>query len=152
VSSTDEVAMPFLLMSAFEGLADAVHRELERAGYPGVRTTHGFAMQAIGSGCTSVELGARLGISKQAAAKTAQSLEELGFITRTRGPHDRRERILQPTPRGLEMLRLSALAFRREVEDWRRRAGDEVIDATLDALLVAPRPTRRVADFPVTDD
>ena len=45
-----DVAMPFLLMSAFRGLVDAVHARLDEAGFAGVRATHGFAMQAIGEG------------------------------------------------------------------------------------------------------
>lgn len=135
----DDVAMPFLLDSAFRGLVDAVHADLADRGFPGVRATHGFAMQAIGDGCSSVELGERLGVSKQAATKTAQSLEELGFITRTSSTEDRRVRVLAPTPRGREMLRLSARAFRSEVAEWRFRVGDEAVDTTLAVLAAAPR-------------
>ena len=54
MSPPTDLAMPFLLMTAFRGLVDAVGDGLAAAGYPAVRATHGFAMQAIGSGCTSV--------------------------------------------------------------------------------------------------
>lgn len=141
----DDVAMPFLLMSAFRGLVDAVHADLEEAGFPGVRATHGFAMQAVGEGCTSVELGARLGVSKQAAAKTAAGLEAMGFIARAPSPTDRRERILTPTERGREMLDRSAASFRREVGMWRERVGGAQVDATLATLAQAPPAT---AGFP----
>ena len=48
---------------------------------------HGFALQALGSGGTTIgELGRRLGVSKQAAAKTAASLEAVGCAARQRGP------------------------------------------------------------------
>src|SRR5690606_12747542 len=96
-SKPNDLAMPFLLMSAFRGLVDAVHADLEHAGFLGVRATHGFAMQAIGDGCTSVELGERLGVTKQAAAKTARSLEELDLVRRESVPSDRRARLLVPT-------------------------------------------------------
>ncbi|MFT4199877.1 MarR family winged helix-turn-helix transcriptional regulator [Gordonia sp. (in: high G+C Gram-positive bacteria)] len=131
---TDDAVMPFLLISAFRRLVDAVHADLANEGFPGVRATHGFAMQAVGEGCSGVELAARLGVSKQAAAKQAAALEDLGFITRGPSPTDRRERLLTPTPRGREMLRLSADGFRREVAAWRGRVGDGAVDATLRAL------------------
>ncbi len=147
MDSADDVAMPFLLMSAFRGLVDAVHADLDAAGYPGVRATHGFAMQAIGDGCTSVDLGARLGVSKQAATKTAQALETMGLVSRVQSPRDRRERVLVPTSRGREMLRLSAGSFRRQLRDWRARVGDAQVDATLVTLAHAPAGRRGPTDL-----
>ncbi len=141
MAQIDDVAMPFLLMSAFRGLVDAVHADLEEAGFPGVRATHGFAMQAVGEGCTSVDLGVRLGVSKQAATKTAAGLEAMGFITRAASPTDRRERILTPTKRGREMLHRSAGSFRREVARWRENVGDQDVDTTLATLAAAPPAT-----------
>ena len=143
----DDVAMPFLLMSAFRGLVDAVHAQLYEAGFADVRATHGFAMQAIGQECTSVELGARLGVSKQAAAKTAATLETMGLITREPGVADRRERILRPTSRGRDMLTRSGAAFEAEVGKWRTHVGDSRVDATLATLAAAPRGQRSPTDL-----
>lgn len=139
--------MPFLLMSAFRGLVDAVHLELEGAGYPGIRAGHGFAMQAIGGSCTSVELGERLGVSKQAATKTARALEGMGLVSRGQNAHDGRERLITPTSRGREMLRLSAAAFKRLVQEWRERVGDENVDATLTTLAAASVSSRGQTDL-----
>ncbi|GEE00888.1 MarR family transcriptional regulator [Gordonia spumicola] len=130
----DDVEAPFLLMSAFRGLVDAVHSGLADEGFPGVRATHGFALQAIGDGCTSVDLAARLGVSKQAATKTAQSLEALGLIERTLNEHDRRERIITINSRGRTLLALSAAGFRREMAAWRSTVGDHAVDTTLQTL------------------
>jgi DNA-binding MarR family transcriptional regulator len=145
--SLDDLAMPFLLMFAFRGLADAVNGELDEAGFPGVRSTHGYAMQAIGAGCTSGQLAERLGVSKQAAAKTTQMLVDMDFVARERSTTDRRLSQLTPTRRGQEMLRLSAEAFLRVVSDWRARAGDDAIDTALRALIYAPRPRRGPTDL-----
>ncbi|MBK7820334.1 MAG: MarR family transcriptional regulator [Tessaracoccus sp.] len=144
---TDDLAMPFLLMSAFRNLVDAVHQGLAQQGFPGIRAGHGFAMQAIGAGCTSVELGERLGVSKQAAAKTAQGLEQLGLIERRVNEQDRRERLLAPSARGREMLQLSAEGFRAEVGAWRARLGDDAVDAALTVLSVASRGGRAATDL-----
>lgn len=142
METPDDLAMPFLLAEAFRGLADAVHADLEAAGYPGVTERHGFAMQAIGEGCSGAELGQRLGVSKQAAAKTAASLEALGLIERAPDPLDRRASVLSPTERGRGMLRASAASFRRHVAEWRARSGDAAMDATLRTLALA-EPGRR---------
>lgn len=144
---TDDLAMPFLLMAAFRGLVDAVHEQLAAAGYPGFRATHGFAMQAIGAGCTSVELGHRLGVSKQAATRTARTLEELGLIRRIPNDHDRRELVLTPTRHAERVLQLSAELFRSELRGWRHRVGDEYVDATLTTLAAASAGRRGPTDL-----
>lgn len=135
-------AMPFLLIAAFRGLVDSVDEELAEAGFPQLRASHGFAMQAVRDGCTSVELGQRLGVSKQAAAKTGKALEEMGLVERRRNPLDGRERRLVPTADGQRMLRLSAKAFTTAVGRWRAAVGDANVDATL-ATLAQADPGRR---------
>lgn len=136
--------MPFLLTTAFRGLVEAVHADLAEVGYPGIQARHGFAMQAIGTGCTSVELGQRLGVSKQAAAKTAGALEDLGLVERVRDPSDRRALIVEPTSKGLDMLRKSAESFQAHLTAWRTRSGDAAMDTTLRTLAQAD-PGRRGA-------
>jgi DNA-binding MarR family transcriptional regulator len=143
----DDVAMPFLLMRAFRGLVDSVNEDLGRNGFPGIRAVHGFALQAIGTGCISVELGERLGVSKQAAAKTARALEDLGLIERRLNESDRRERTLVVTRDGRRLLRLSADAFRREVSAWRAVAGDRAVDTTLATLGAVGANGRRDTDL-----
>jgi DNA-binding MarR family transcriptional regulator len=140
-------AMPFLLISAFRGLVDSVHEHLADAGFPHLRAAHGFAMQAIGNGCTSVELGQRLGVSKQAAAKTARTLEDMGLIERRANPLDGRERILVPTTQGRRMLQLSADGFTRLVGRWRVAVGDANVDAVLTTLTQASHGRRGPTDL-----
>ncbi len=147
----DDLSMPFLLASAFRGLVEAVHTDLAEAGHPGIQARHGFAMQAIGGGCTSAELGQRLGISKQAATKTASSLEGLGLIERNPDPADRRALILTPTPRGHDMLARSAASFRRHLAAWRARSGDEAMEATLRTLALADPGSRGALDLSAWD-
>lgn len=135
-------ALPFLLISAFRGLVDELHERLAAAGYPGLRAGHGFAMQAIGEGCTNVELGKRLGVSKQAATKTAQTLEHMGLVRRRANPADRREKVVAPTAAGRRMLATSGEIFTTLAGHWRDSVGDAAFETTV-ATLAQADPGRR---------
>jgi DNA-binding MarR family transcriptional regulator len=109
IVSTAGYELPLLLFAGFRSIIDQLHAELARRGYQDVRPAHGFAMQAIGpDGATATELGKRLGISKQAAGKTAERLEELGLATRATDSVDHRRKLIRLTPRGVMALTLSA--------------------------------------------
>ncbi|MGI8412169.1 MAG: MarR family winged helix-turn-helix transcriptional regulator [Solirubrobacteraceae bacterium] len=102
-------ALPLLLLAGFRNVIEELHEELADGGHPHARPLYGFALQAIGAGgCSIGELGRRLGVSKQAAAKTAATLERLGYVQRVSEPGDRRVSHLQITSRGTELLSLSA--------------------------------------------
>jgi DNA-binding MarR family transcriptional regulator len=104
--------LPLLLFGGFRAIIEELHAELARRGHPGMRPAHGFAMQAIGlHGATATEVGRRLGISKQAAGKTIERLEALGYATRATGDADRRRKLARLTPRGLDALGQSAAIF-----------------------------------------
>jgi len=105
--------LPLLLISAFRSLVDELHVELALHGHPEARPLHGFALQAIGSGTSISELGRRLGVSKQAAAKTAANLERLGYARRGSDPADARASRIERSARGDELLDLSARVFAR---------------------------------------
>ena len=104
--------LPLLLFGGFRSIIDELHAELARRGHPDLRPAHGFALQAIGlRGATATEAGRRLGISKQAAGKTIERLEELGYVHRAGDDADRRRKLVRITPLGLEALGLSAMIF-----------------------------------------
>jgi DNA-binding MarR family transcriptional regulator len=142
--------LPILLARAFRGLIDQLHAELSQRGHPDARPIHGFALQAIGAeGTTVSELGRRLGVSKQAAAKTAASLESVGYASRVPDPRDARATKLIPTARGTDMLALSAEIFERLRADWVRQLGEARVAALEDDLesVVGSRGPR-LGDFP----
>ncbi len=104
--------LPMLLFAGFRSIIDELHAELARRGHPDLRPAHGFALQAIGlGGATAAETGRRLGISKQAAGKTIDRLEELGYVHRSDDESDRRRKLARLTPRGLAALAMSAVIF-----------------------------------------
>jgi DNA-binding MarR family transcriptional regulator len=114
--------LPLLLLGGFRTLIDQLHDELRRRGHPDVRPAYGFTMQAIGTGgATASELGRQLGVSKQAAGKTVDRLESLGYAERVADAGDGRRKVVRLSPRGIEALMLSAEIFDDLRAQWAAR-------------------------------
>jgi DNA-binding MarR family transcriptional regulator len=123
--------LPLLLFGGFRSIIDELHAELSRRGHPDLRPAHGFAMQAIGlAGATATETGRRLGVSKQAAGKTIDRLEELGYLSRIEDSTDRRRKLVRLTPMGMAALESAAMIF----NDIRARWAEEIGADRLAAL------------------
>ena len=91
--------LALLLLGGFRCLVDAAHTELAGRGHADVRPVHDFAIRAIAAGADNAsELGRRMAVSKQAAAKTIAVLQERGYIARDVDPADARRKRLQVTP------------------------------------------------------
>ena len=135
--------LPLLLAGAFRSVVDQLHERLADHGHPAARPIHGFALQAIGpEGATVSELGRRLAVSKQAAAKTAAGLEQLGYVVREAHPTDARAVRLRRSPRGGEFLALSAAIFEEIHTSWAERLGDERLSALEHDLELIAGQTR----------
>jgi DNA-binding MarR family transcriptional regulator len=122
--------LPLRLFLGFRVIIDELHEELARQGHPDLRPMHGFVFQAIGThGTTAAELGRRLGISKQAAGKTIDSLERLGYVVRTPDAGDARQRVVRLTDRGIDSLVRSARIFDHLRARWAQILGEERLRA-----------------------
>ena len=137
--------LPLRLLLGFRSLIADLHAELARQGHPDMRPMHGFVFQAIGPvGITAAELGRRIGVSKQAAGKTIDSLEQLGYVRRERDSRDQRQKIVVLTDRGFDALARSARIFEDLRADWASRIGRDRLRAmeadlgTLTGDLVLP--------------
>jgi DNA-binding MarR family transcriptional regulator len=125
----------FLLGGAFRTMIDHLHDDLAASEHADARPMHGFALQAIGPrGCSISALGERLGVSKQAAAKTAAGLETAGYIVRESDPADARATRLVRTTRATELLTLSAASFERQMNVWRAELGDDRVAVAFEVL------------------
>lgn len=129
-----------LLIGSFQVMVDEVVGYLAESGHPGVTSSLEFALVAIDDGATTAsELGRRLGISKQAAAKSISALEQLGYVARTVDFNDRRRAVLQVSERGREMVALGATRFDEIRQRWRAslQPGEaEIVEAALVKLSV----------------
>jgi DNA-binding MarR family transcriptional regulator len=133
--------LPLLLFAGFRSLIDRLHAELARQGHPDVRPAYGFAMQAIGTdGATASDLGRRLGVSKQAAGKTADRLLALGYAERADDPADARRKLIRLTPHGLDALTRSAAIFDSLRTEWARAIGPDRLRDLESALRTVTPP------------
>ncbi|MFI6298425.1 MarR family winged helix-turn-helix transcriptional regulator [Nonomuraea sp. NPDC050790] len=123
--------LPLRLFMGFRVIIDQLHAELARQGHPDLRPMHGFVMQAVGPhGTTAVELGRTLGVTKQAAGKTIDTLERLGYVERSTDPTDSRRKTVNLTAHGVDALTKSATIF----DDLRRTWADTLGEHRLSAL------------------
>lgn len=131
--------LALLLLSGFHSMVDEVVVELGRRGHPGVSPVHEFALRAVDNGAaTASELGRRMAVSKQAAAKTIAALEALGYVDRAADPSDGRRRKIRVTPRGHELMRVGGALFDDVRKQWAARIGTpelETIEAHLSELV-----------------
>ncbi|MFE4392731.1 MarR family winged helix-turn-helix transcriptional regulator [Streptomyces sp. CB02056] len=132
--------LPLRLLLAFRTIIDELHERIAREGHPDLRPMHGFVFQAIGPhGTTATELGRRLGVTKQAAGKTIDGLEQLGYVERAADPADTRRKLVRLTARGVDCLLRSARIFDELREEWSAALGEEQLRQLEDGLrLLAP--------------
>src|ERR1700690_4285196 len=137
--------LALLLLGGFRSLVDATSAELARRGYEDVRPVHDFAMRAITAGAGNAsELGRRMSVSKQAAAKTIAVLQERGYVARDTDPRDARRKRLQVTALGFDVLREGEAIFDELRDQWEQQIGPGELETfeTQLAALVGAVPVR----------
>jgi len=137
--------LALLLLGGFRTLVDAAMAELAERGHEDVRPVHDFAMRAIAAGADSAsELGRRLSITKQSAAKTIAVLQERGYVTRDTDPRDARRKRLQVTPLGFDVMRQGEAVFDELRDQWAQQIGAAELDRIEDHLtaLAGAQPVR----------
>jgi DNA-binding MarR family transcriptional regulator len=143
-SAMDRAPLARLLTAAAQVAIARLNRELSEAGFTGVRPADGYALLALGvDGATTSQLGDRLGITKQAAAKVATRLEAEDLVRRAPHPHDGRAGLLTRTARADRLL-AAAEKVQDEIErDWEKKLGRGQMRTVRQALETA------IADDPV---
>lgn len=136
--------LALLLLGGFRKLTDAAIAELGRRGYEDVRPVHAFTMRAIVAGATNAsELGRRLSVTKQAAAKTIAVLEERGYVVHETPTNGGRAH-LRVTDEGAKMLRTGESIFNDLRRNWEQTIGVAQLERfeSLLTTLVGPSAIR----------
>jgi DNA-binding MarR family transcriptional regulator len=134
-----EPDLAILLTGAARVVADRLGAAVEAAGIDDMRTPYGFVIRALADrDRTLTELAELLSVTKQAAIKVVDEMEQRGFLTRRPDPGDRRVKLLSLTDKG-RRVRAAALAASRALEQELAedvgRAGTAAARRALLALL-----------------
>lgn len=108
--STRKLTAPDLGVLA-AGLLVGIEREVFRrtgeAGFDDLRPRHGAVLAYLDEdGLRLADLARTSGRNKQTIAASVDELESLGYIRRVEDPADRRAKLIVPTKRGLQRMRL----------------------------------------------
>jgi DNA-binding MarR family transcriptional regulator len=88
-------------------LQDELFAKLAEAGYDDLHPRHGAVLAFLDEdGIRATELAKLSGRHKQIIGRLVDELEELGYVVRRPDPADRRAKLIFPTPRGLDQVRL----------------------------------------------
>jgi DNA-binding MarR family transcriptional regulator len=137
--------LALLLLGGFRALVDAATAELADRGYEDVRPVHDFAIRAIAAGAdTASELGRRLSITKQSAARTIAVLQERGYVAVEPDPRDARRKRLQVTELGFDVLRQGEAIFDELRDRWAEQIGAAALEGIENHLtaLAGAQPVR----------
>lgn len=88
-------------------LHEELFEELAAAGYDDLHPRHSAVLAYLDEdGVRATELARLSGRHKQIVGRLIDELEELGYVERHPDPQDRRAKLIVPTKRGLEQVRL----------------------------------------------
>src|SRR3954449_7724620 len=88
-------------------LQDELFTRLADAGYDDLLPRHGSVLAYLDEdGIRATELARLSGRHKQIIGRIVDDLEELGYVERRPDPADRRAKLIFPTERGLDQVRL----------------------------------------------
>jgi DNA-binding MarR family transcriptional regulator len=121
-----------VLASRLHGsLQDELFSRLATAGYTDLQPRHWAVLAYLDEdGVRATELARLSGRHKQIVGRLVDELEELGYLERRPDPEDRRAKLVVPTERGLDQLRL----------------GDEIV-AEIEARHASEIGGRNYAEF-----
>jgi DNA-binding MarR family transcriptional regulator len=131
----------FFAYRDFTGAADVVLAEL------GLGRAHHRAMHFIGRnpGMTVGDLLAILRITKQSLARVLNELVDRGYVAQATGREDRRQRLLQLTPAGMELEQKLFDRQRDRITAAYRDAGGAAVDGFRQVMRAIMDPAARAA-------
>jgi DNA-binding MarR family transcriptional regulator len=145
MSSTAQTAPPLAvgstLRSAWTELIDEVFEDLLAAGFDDLRPVHRPILRdVLTSNLRPSELGARLGLSKQAANDLVREFETKGYITLESDPDDGRAKRIVATQRGLQASETAQASSNAVGRRWAELVGTDryaVFEEVLSEIVAA---------------
>jgi DNA-binding MarR family transcriptional regulator len=112
-----------LLGYAYQAFVQQLHARMAERGFPVLGASYGYVLRTLAEDSrTASQLGERLGITAQGAAKVIDEMVGMGYVERRPDPADKRAKQLHLSAKGQEMLRL-VREFHAEFE---QRLAEEV--------------------------
>jgi DNA-binding MarR family transcriptional regulator len=119
-----------LLAMAFRGLIDDLHERLARRGVQELRPAWGFVLLAARERPVNVtDVGALLGVTKQAASKMVRAMEVARLLRPAASDveKDSRRHDVEPTARGLHVLEQAEEVYRDLEGEWEELLGARAV-------------------------
>ena len=125
-----------LFSMAFRLLIDGLHDRLKAQGWDDVRPAFGFVLLACRDQPTSSkEVSVLMGITKQAASKLIDTMEDLGYVTRSASAADGRAKEVELSDRGRKLLGVVERSYTALEEEWAGVIGARSVDRIRADLL-----------------
>jgi len=152
--SQNPIPLTRLLAMAYRQLIDSLHERLAAVGYGEVRSEFGYVLLALrDQPTTGADIALLLGVTKQAASKLVDAMEQGGYVRRQTHGTDARAKEIAITARGRKFLTTVESIYRDLEADWARATSKKRVEALRDDLrtiveaahggqLPAVRPTR----------
>ncbi len=139
--TTPDLTVGSMLRSAWTELIEEVFDQLVAAGYDDLRPVHRSILRdVLVSNLRPSELGARLGLSKQAANDLVREFEIKGYITLESDPDDGRAKRIVATERGWQASDTAQASSTAVGRRWAELVGEEryaVFEEVLRAIVAA---------------
>lgn len=139
MQNSEALALTAALLAAAGELTQRINDGVVARGFEG-RPAYGFAFTRLApDGATVTELGAHLGVTKQAASQLVEELVRKGYVERRAHPEDARARLVVLTERGWECTRAAEEAAAEAVRAWVDVLGEGEVRVLRDQLArIAP--------------
>ncbi len=126
-----DVPLARLLAMAYRHLVVGLHERLAARGWRDVRPQYGYVLLACRDRpTTSGELAGMLGVSKQAASKLIDAMEEGGYVRRSTGVDDARTRNVELLERGHQLLAAVEGIYGDLESEWATVIGERAVEQT----------------------
>jgi DNA-binding MarR family transcriptional regulator len=120
---------------AYRQLIDRLHESLAAEGYTDVRPTYGYVLLAVRDGpTTGADIALLLGVTKQAASKLVDAMEQGGYVRRQTHGDDARAKEIAITARGRRFLGTVESIYRDLEAEWAEVTSTKRVEALRDDL------------------